>query len=430
MRPLNPMNFRRALYLLACTTLLMGCKKEFDSPPERTLGVGDVYTLGELRTLFNANGAVPIRWADSTARSVYAVVTADEVSGNLYKNVYIQDATGAMVMRLINSGGLYQGDSIRIYLPGTVLSNYAGMLQLDSVDVDNNIVKQSTLVNIEPQVVTMAQINPTIQGKLIRLNDVQFVVSDTNKTYANAVTQATENRILEDCSGGEVTVRNSGYANFAGTPIPNGKGSFVAVVGEFNGTMQLFIRDVNEVQLFGPRCGQSECLPAPSVNETFSLVQNNVDVAVECWLNVFTQGSRRWKGIVSGGENFCEARPASFDVTSTSWLVSAPMQFSPGMQASFRSAISNAWQHDGLSVWISTDIDLLTGPDVAAAPWVEITGATLAGSGTPTGTWVPSGNIPLDSFLSAGDNFVIGFKYTGAPSTQATAYRIDDVVVQ
>lgn len=65
------------------------------------------------------------------------------------------------------------------------------MLQLDSVDVDNNVVKQSTLVHVEPQEVTMSQITPAMQGKLIRLNNVQFVEGDTGRTYATTIMQAT-----------------------------------------------------------------------------------------------------------------------------------------------------------------------------------------------------------------------------------------------
>ena len=113
------------------------------------------------------------------------------------------------------------------------------------------------------------------------------------------------------------------------------------------------------------------------------------------------------------------------------WLVSAPLQYAAGMDLAFRSALGSTWQHDGLSVWISTDINLLTGADVAAAPWVEVTGATFAGSSSGTGIWVPSGSLALDSYLTAGDNFVIGFKYTGSPGpTASTPFRIDDVVIQ
>lgn len=430
------MTFRHILLLGSISLLASSCVKEFDAPPVRTISTGNVMTIADLRNTFASNGGVAIQWRDSSDRSVFAVVTADEQNGNLYRNVYVQDNTGGLVLRLRNPGGLYQGDSLRIFLPGTTLSSYQGMLQLDSVDVDNNVVKQATGIDITPQVVTISQLNSALditsplQGKLIQMNNVQFIPGDTALTYSNAVTQATENRTLENCGGDQVIVRNSGYANFAGTPVPNGKGSFVGVVGVFGSTVQLFIRDLDEVRLNDTRCGDNACLPAQNVSQDFAETSNNADVNVECWLNTFTTGSRRWKGIVTGGENFVEARPASFDATSTMWLVSPPVQFSPGMDLSFRTGLSSAWLHDGLSVWISTDIDLLTGADVETAPWVSVTGANIAGSSSSPGTWVPSGTVPLDSYLNNGDNFVIGFKYTGVPTTQNTPYRIDDVTIQ
>lgn len=424
--------------LAAIAVLSAGCKKEFDSPPERVLGTGDLLTIADLRNLFVNNGSVPIQWRDSTDKSLYAVVTADEQNGNLYKNVYVQDHTGGLVLRLKNSGGLYQGDSIRIFLPGTTLSAYQGLLQLDSVDVDENVVKQSTGVWIEPQTVTITQLQEALnmtsamQGKLIRLENVQFVESDTNKTYANAVTQFTENRTLENCSGGTVIARNSGYANFAGLPVPNGKGSFVGVVGVFGSTVQLFIRDLNEVQLNGPRCGENECLPVANLEEDFMDVQNAVAIDIECWLNVFTQGSgiRRWRGGISGAGQYAEGTVSSAETGAVEyWLISPPLTYSPDLSLNFLSALGGTWLHDGLSVHVSTDINLTDAATVQGAPWQTVT-ATLAGSTSTVNEWVPSGDIPLSAYLNDGDNFVIGLKYTGVPSTQNTPYRIDNVVVQ
>src|SRR5690606_2049372 len=186
--------------------------------------------------------------------SVYAVVTADETSGNLYRNIYVQDDSAAINLRLQNPGGLYEGDRIRIYLPGTVLSKYQGMLQLDSVDVDRNVVKQETNVHVEPKNVTVNEITPELQGHLIRLDSVEFTAGELGQTYSDPVGQTNQNRMLTDCEGNLVIVRTSGYANFAGTPIPYGNGSIVAVVGQFGGDMQLFIRDISEVEMEGERC--------------------------------------------------------------------------------------------------------------------------------------------------------------------------------
>jgi len=424
MRTNNFMSFRTLLFSFGLVVLAAGCKKEYDTPPERVLPTGSVLTVAQLRGLYT--GTTKKFVGDS---SVYAVVTADEQSGNLYKNIYVQDQTGAIVMRLLNSGGLYQGDSIRIYLTGTVLSSYAGMLQLDSVDVDNNIIKQATLVNVVPRTITVSQATPELQGYLVRMENVQFIASDIDSTYADPISQRTRNRTLENCNGNAVLVRTSGYSNFAGTNIPNGKGTFVGVLSQFQSDMQLYVRNINEVQMTGSRCGDAACVPAINVNEGFGSVANGVDVLLDCWLNVLVTGSRKWKGSVAGSELYASVAPNSFDPTSQAWLISPPVVFSSGMSLAFSSAIGGTWQHDGLSIQVTTDINLQNGTDVSNATWISITGVPLAGSSTAVGSWVTSGAIALDSYLTAGVPFVIGFKYNSSPG-QVTPYRLDNVLIQ
>lgn len=437
MQPNDPMNSRSLLFLMALAVLAVGCKKEFDTPPERVLPVGQVLTVAELRDLFTGS---PKRFGGDS--SVYAVVTADEVNGNLYKNVYVQDHTGAIVIRLLNSGGLYQGDSIRIYLPGTVLGVYAGMLQLDSVDVDNNVVKQATLVPKEPQVVTIAQVNqvysPTwthpLQGRLVRIEGVEFPVSEIGQTYADPVNQTTVNRTLTDCVN-SVIVRTSGYANFAGQQLPSGNGSFVGVVGQFNSDMQLFIRNVNEVQLFNveERCDPLPelCPAATGVNEDFSSAIMNVDLSLDCWINTPQTGSRVWRGYDIGGNMAVQATAfGSSNSSDVAWLISPVVTYTPGMTLSFRSQRGfGVAGHEALSCFISTNYDLT---NLATANWASVP-ATLATSSTADQVWVPSGNVDLGTVLPAGytGTFVIGFRYTGSdPNDQTTNVRIDDVIIQ
>ncbi|MGB3524952.1 MAG: DUF5689 domain-containing protein [Flavobacteriales bacterium] len=427
--------------LLAVPFLLataIGCKKEFDTPPVRTLPTGSVITIAQLKAMYQGT---PVHFSDSVGAvsTVYAVVTADEQNGNLYKNIYVQDHTGAIAVRLLFSGGLYQGDSIRIYLPGTVLSPYNGLMQIDSVNVDNNVVKQATGVQITPRPTLLSEftaanfgLGAPLQSMIVKLNDVQFVASDTSFTYANAVTQQTLNRKIEDCgSSTPVDVRTSGYANFAGQHVPTGKGTFTGIASWFGSAAQLYIRDINEVQMNGPRCGMASCDPQSSLNEDFSTVQASTTIDLECWLNVFTEGDgiRRWRGGVSGVDRYAEATISSAESGPVEyWLVTSPITYSSGMSLNFSSAIGSAWKHDGLSVHISTDINLTNAMSVQNAPWQQIT-APLAGSATPVGEWLPSGSIALESFLTPGANFVVGFKYNGTPFTADTPYRIDNVQI-
>lgn len=430
MQPFSAMNFRTAVLTLAVAVVAVACKKEFDTPPERTLPTGQVLTVAQLRSLFTG---VPKRFGGDS--SVYAVVTADEQNGNLYKNIYVQDHTGAIVMRLLNSGGLYQGDSIRIYLPGTVLGSYAGMLQLDSVDVDNNVVKQATQVQKTPETVTVGQITPAMQGRLVRLNGVQFASTDQGLSYANAISQETENRNLSDCTN-EVLVRTSGFANFAGELLPMGNGSIVGVVGQFNSDMQLFIRNINEVQLNGDRpCDPlpeppTLCDPAQGVEQDFGTAVANIDLSLECWINLPQAGTRKWRGYSVSGDMAVQATSFQSVGADIAWLVSPVVQYTAGQTLTFRSQRGfGVAGHQGLTVLISTNYNA---SNLATANWVEVP-AALATPSTPDQQWVPSGNVDLGSVLPAGysGSYVIGFRYSGNGATgQTTNVRIDDVAIQ
>ena len=162
------------LGILAISALtLQSCKKEYDQPPSNDIPAGNFLTVTDLRNLYTGT---PIHFIDGDT-NVRCVVTADEVSGNLYKNVYVTDGSSGLNLRLKNSGGLYEGDSIRINLNGTILSEYNGVLQLDSVDVDLNIVKLATNVTVTPVSVTVDDViaNPDLQSRLVKLSNVEFL---------------------------------------------------------------------------------------------------------------------------------------------------------------------------------------------------------------------------------------------------------------
>lgn len=423
----------RSSFLPALATLLItatGCNKEFDSPPVRTIPEGGALTIAQLKALYQG---VPVHFAAEDNQNLYAVVTADEQNGNLYKNIYIQDHTGAMAIRLLNSGGLYQGDSIRIYLPGTVLSPYNGLMQIDSVSVDDNVVKQATGVQIAPRPTTISELTNTnfglqgpYQSMLIKLSGVQFADAELGQTYADPVGQQTINRVLVNCAGQSTIVRNSGYANFAGDPIPEGRGDFTGIASWFGSAAQLYIRDINEVQLNGPRCGESGCEPVNALSEDFSGVANNEAVDLECWTNVFTEGNFAWRGRVIGEEKSAEARRPSFDPISTMWLITPTVIHADGMHLSFKTA-HNGWHSDALSVWASTDFS----GSVGTATWTPVSGVQLAGEQDDAGAWVASGSISMSDALPEGyvGNFVVAFKYSDDTAIPTT-FRLDEVVIE
>lgn len=433
---------RIGILSLALGLLLGGCKKEYDSPPLRVLPIGQILTIQELRNLYQGDA---VRFPEPF--SVYCVVTADEQSGNLYRNIHVQDATGALVLRLNNPGGVYQGDSIRIYLPGTILNPFSGLMQLDSVDVDNNIIKQATQVHVEPELVEVSQITPAIQGKLIRLENVEFLDGDVCLPYSDAINQTTQNRLLTNCNNNTVIVRTSGFANFANQPLPQGNGSIIAVVGQFNTTMQLYIRNVNEVQMTGERCtpitcdggGGGECdydvQPVISESLDFSdVLTDDTSYANPLWVNEANEGSRVWRGRIFQSTKYLRATSFGSNEVNEAWFISPPVTVTgPQLGLSFRSATAfwndASWPHP-LTVYVSANFD---GCDIEGATWQTITGYLAGTNATANYTFINSGTINVTDFLPQGftGNVHIAFVYNGEhPSGVTTTLDLDDIVIQ
>lgn len=404
------MNKLSGLFFVLVLVGMVSCKKEFDAPPGREIPAGSVITIADLKALYTGS---PVHFSND--ETVYANVTADEVSGNLYKNVYIQDATGAINVRLMSSGGLYVGDSIRINLEGTVLSVYNGMYQIDSVDVDNNIVKQATGKFITPEVVSLDMIDASYQSKLVKIENVQFLAADTSATWADAVGQSSQNRNLADCIGNLLLVRTSGYANFAGTSVPNGNGSIIAIVGQYNTDMQLYVRNLGDVSMNGTRCAE------PFLDKDFE----DLSIGSGGWTQQLVSGGISWTASSFGADNFAKiTNYNSGTATNTaceSWLISPSVNLSAATQPilTFRTACN--YTGANIQVYVSTNYDGISTP--ASATWTLLSPALSAGAWA----WVSSGSIDLSAYLSSSVH--IGFKYTGTNADGKT-WEVDDVLIE
>lgn len=223
---------------------------KFDIPPAKELPVGSVVTLQALKNLCPLGNSYKIA-GDS---SVYATVTMDETSGNLYKTIFVQDNTGAVNLRFGSSTNLYEGDSIRIYLKGAVLWWCNNLFQIDSLHADYNIVKQASNRNIQPMLSSISEINLNkdyYQSRLVTVGNVQVKAADTIKTWAPY--QEYGEISIEDINGNTMLIRTDCYSKFARQKVPKGSGSLTAIVGMNRETVQLFIRRASEADLTGPR---------------------------------------------------------------------------------------------------------------------------------------------------------------------------------
>jgi hypothetical protein len=423
---MKKMNKKSAIYTLIIALAMFSCvDDEFDTPPGTTIPVGETITIQEVKDLYNAENS---DYTFTNDQSIFAVVTMDDKSGNIYKTAYIQDQTGAIALHMDASGGLYEGDSIRIQLNGLKVGQYERLFQIDATDgngftMDKYITKLDTKVEKTPEEATILNILSGMdyyQCRLIKLNDVQFILSDTNKTYADGDNLVTENRTIEDQEGNSLIVRTSGYASFANEPVPNGSGSLVAIVGQYRNDVQLYIRSSEEIEMNNERLSGSGGEGTEIFYEAFSsdlgsFFQYSV-TGSEAWEYSTTYECARISGF-SGGAN-----------TNEDWLISSPLNLSSYSSATltFRHAAGfpygNMW--NDLKAYISSDYTGSGNPNLAS--WTEVS-FEEASTDPDWWIWTDSGNIDLSLF--AGENNVyIGFVYNSNTSNAAT-WEIDNVKV-
>lgn len=412
---------------IALVVMNYSCKKKYDAPPQQVIPSGNPTTIAALKAIYPGH--------DTTFKSdinLYCTVIADETSGNFYKESYVRDATGAIHLRLVASGGLYVGDSIRINLKGATLTQYQGVLQLDSINVDKMVAKQKTGLNPSPLTLSITQINDTYLSQLIRLNNVEFIPSDRNQYFADATNQQSLNRTITDCNNHQIIVRTSGYANFANQKTPSGNGSIIAIVGKYGGQYQLYIRNYNEVQMNNPNCG---AIPSTTLNETFSAVTPGANINLIGWANVNANGtSAYWKGdnsFVSGNPT---ALATLYNISSgddTLYLITPTMQATGTTQnLSFDVGMKyfKPSQPNKLTVHISKNYT--SGPP-STASWTTVTGFSIP-TGNTTGM-VNAGSVDLMPILGSGytGTFRVMFKHYGSKTASLTTnVYIDNVKIQ
>lgn len=396
------------LLLAGITLFSVSCKKDFDTPPIKTIPEGNRITIADLKAMYQN---APLKITDEL--SLFAVVTMDEQSGNIYKEAYIQDETGAINLRLMSSGGLYQGDSVRVFLKGTTLTMYRKMMQLDSVDVDNNIIKQATQKDRQPDVLTsIANIDTVFhQGKLIKFENVQFSSSELGNTYADGINLKSKSRVLEDAFGKPIDVRTSGYANFANDTLPNGKGYLIAIVSQYDDKLQLLIRNPNEVVLNNPRSG---------------LAKNFQDESITSggWTTQLITGTYNWTTSDQGSAGNFYAKMSNYtgtgNVASETWLISPAIDLSASTNATFDFRNASNFTGPNMEVLVSTNYDGVSAPSTAT--WTQL-GANLS---TGAFAWVNGGPLSLNSYLTNG--VYLAFKYTGT-ATSGKTWEVDDIIV-
>ncbi len=381
---------------------------------------------------------------------IKCVVVADDASGNFYKEIIIEDETGGIPLRFNTTnlnGDFPVGKEVYVKCQGLYLGDYHGLVQLggslkttidgtdttysvngiEAVLINEYIVKGKSNVPIEANTIAITDVNSSLISTLVKFENVEFADGDYNAVFADAANHFSKNRDIQDCDENTITVRTSGYADFASELTPSGNGSLIGVLSIYNDGYQLALRNTADLDMTGDRCDGSGTGGGADtvqyINEDFTAAGSSGDIVLEGWTNIANpEGSRKWIAKVYSGNNYAQASAHNDNnPTMEAWLITPYIDLSTSKKLSFKSAKAY-WTHEGLSVWISTDF---TG-DVTTATWTELS-CTLASESDANHAFIPSGDVDLSAYSGYG---VIAFKYVGNESAgQTGTFRIDDVVV-
>ena len=404
--------FNAFLLLALVGTMLASCKKEYPQPPIQNLPIGTVYTIQDILNM--SPGTV------FDTASVYGIVTADEVSGNLYKMCFIQDrATGAAIeLKLNSTSGVRIGDSIRVYLKDVLFEKYHNLPQLSGFGPDGHIVILANNRPIEPTLTTIAGIKAgQYLCSLVRLEDVQFT-----QTGTFAESSESGNRYLVDATSpnndDNFVVRTSNYANFAYDNLPEGPGSMVAIATIYNSTWQLIIRSKNEMEFenWDPTPtppavpGEVQSLPYTQLFSTgfgtymtYSVIDDN-----HVWSYESSYSVVQMTGHVGGnpGENYA----------NEDWLISSPVALTGVTDAKMTMKYLGRYFdniNNDVTVWVSNNYTY--GENPTTAQWMQLPANLVESS-----SWSDFKDVELALTDYVGQTITVAVKYLSTDTKGGT----------
>lgn len=228
-----------------------------------------VITIGELKekysSLINASTDGVKEITDDWQLQV--VVNGNDEGGNLYKQISVQDPTGAIIVG-INGSNLYPympvGQQLLINLKGLHIGGYRKQAQIGALyngsigRMDTDVWEQHVRLlkkgEIEAKVDTVDFDENAdkyiLSGRIVKLSGVTISGEGTQVLAPDdgsvALSSNCANRLINGKSS--LVLRTSSYSKFANRAIPKGKADVYGVCTRYNNTWQILMRTESDLQ--------------------------------------------------------------------------------------------------------------------------------------------------------------------------------------
>lgn len=241
----------------------------------------NVISIADLKTQFAtviANSSYKLIEKDMMIK---AVVTGNDVSGNIYNQVSVQDASGAIIIAINGSGlsgYLPVGQEILVNLKGLYIGSYKKLPQIGGVNtkisdgslsmgkIERAVWNQHFKIlnpgeadasTVEPEEFDKTKLTDAAYmeanvGKLMTLKKVKFASANGTNVWApkdtNTSLELIDAETGKRISSSNLVVRNSGYSKFANEVVPQGVFDITGIFTRFGDTWQIVLRNTDDLK--------------------------------------------------------------------------------------------------------------------------------------------------------------------------------------
>lgn len=391
--------------------IMQGCNLEPDVAPMPTF-IGEANTtIAELLAMHDIGSedsydSIPI----GSNIIICGYVTTSDEWGNNYKYINIEDETGGIQIK-INHSALYNkykiGQRIYVKCDGLVLGDYHKLPQLGmwANDQMQPIPSFKTYLYLFPDGEPRETFNPIVMtsipaadaipstqyNRLVRLEDATFVEGGV-ATFAEPNSSGTSHDIkMQD--GSTITLRTSGYADFASDILPEGTGNVTGILTRYGSTVQIVINSPNSLEGF----------TTPVHRQTIFSV-NYANAFNEGWIQ--TGSGDDWHTLVNSSFSGFYINPSE---GQDKYLISPSIHLEnvDSPELSFRQRASQQFDANAMTCFYTTNY---TG-DVSTTEWIQL---PLTSPSSPSSAVDEFYALPENTQTS---NFRIMFHVTNAPSS-------------
>lgn len=271
------------IFALACTLFSSCMNGDWDEPDfkgaapygNNSLKEQNVITIAELIKKYpNVFASTDQNKQIDEDIMIKGRITGNDVGGNIYKQVTLQDNTAAIIIA-INEGGLNgylaEGSEILVDLKGLYIGGYRkqpeigapyngssiGRMQKDIWAKHFKILGSPDASLIQPvdfNTIKDTKLMDANCGKLVTLKDVTFKEADGKATFITGTAQGNAVNQELDGYGSKVVIRTSTYADFAAITLPYDnvakkklKCDITGIATRYNSTWQILIRKTSDI---------------------------------------------------------------------------------------------------------------------------------------------------------------------------------------